>query len=93
MGMKKTATQVLEDQIMERATKEIADQIDFDVLASLLSECGWTKVELPRFSDRFHAIDIDIWTQKYITHQVKNLGSTFVFENPKDASHFILKWA
>ena len=82
----------LEDEVLEKMAKEIADQIDFDVLTSLLSDVGWTKVELPRFSDRFHAIDIDIWIEKYTIHQVKSFGRIFVFENPKDASHFILRW-
>lgn len=83
----------LEHEYIEKLAKDLADEIDFNVLTSLLVDGGWTKVALPRFSSRFHAIDIDIWIEQNCSGTVRSFGSTFVFEHPKDATFFILRWA
>jgi hypothetical protein len=83
----------IEHEYLEKLSKDLADEIDFGVLTTLLVECGWTKVELPRFSSRFHAIDIDIWIEQNCSGYIKSFGSTFVFEKSKDATFFILRWS
>jgi hypothetical protein len=79
----------LEKEVLEKAAREMAEQIDFEVLSQLL---GWTKVELPEYPGRFISMDIDIWIEQNCSGTVRSLGSKFIFENPKDATLFILRW-
>lgn len=82
----------LEHEYLEKLAKDVADEIDFDVLSTLLVDSGWTKVELPVFASRFHLMDIDIWIEQNCSGTVKSFGNKFIFENPKDVTLFILRW-
>lgn len=92
--MKKTATQVLEDQIMERAAREVAEDIDFGVLSDLLVEIGWTKIttswDIMTLEEMY---DLKEWCKTNLKGQRKGRGKTWLFELEKDASIFALRWA
>jgi hypothetical protein len=92
MNVKSTFSN-LEHEYVQKLTKDLADEIDFNVLGTLLVDSGWTRVELPRFSSRFHSIDIDIWIEQNCSGYVKSFGSKFLFEKSKDATLFILRWS
>jgi hypothetical protein len=82
----------LEDQILTNIAKRMNEDINFDVFASVLCKEGWTKFEITRFIDNHHAIDIGYWLLDNCQGTYKRNGRTFLFENSKDATMFILRW-
>lgn len=82
------------DDIEVIMADEIQKEIDFDILASLLVGCGWTRVELPPFDSRYHAVDISDWVDANCGQRAefKQYGRTYVFKDAKDATAFALKW-
>ena len=82
----------LQDQILTNIAKEMQMDIDREVLWGMLKDIGWTRVMLDRLQDNKHAIDITIWLEENIKNPFERNGRDFIFEDPKDASMFILRW-
>ena len=82
----------LSDIVAEEMAKEVAAEIDFEILADILVECGWTKVIRSPFFNNEEAVDIRYWVNEQIKGNVQSRGRTWVFEDAKDATMFILKW-
>lgn len=84
----------IEESILEDLGKQLSDAVDFEILAELLWKVeGWIKFEIPRFVDNHHAVDIGYWLLDNCQGEYKRNGRTFLFESPKDATLFILRWA
>lgn len=81
----------LEETIVDNLGKDMAEAIDFDVLAGLLIDTGWTKVELEWYTNNENAIDISDWTDENCSKFIK-FQRTYLFKDPKDATMFTLKW-
>ena len=90
--MNKTATQVLEEQFAKRAAKEIADEIDAEILFDLMIQHGWTRVELSRVP-RTIASDINIWMHNECNKHWKQQGRVWIFESQEEAALFKLTWS
>jgi hypothetical protein len=82
----------LQDQILTDIAKKMSEDIDFDVFANVLCENGWIKFSLPRYIDNHHAIDIRYWIEDNCQGEVKSHGATWLFEDSRDATMFILRW-
>lgn len=82
------------DKIEAIMADEIQKEIDFAILSDMLVACGWTRVELPPFDNRYHAVDISDWVNENCGKRAefKQFGRTYVFEDAKDATAFALKW-
>jgi hypothetical protein len=80
---------ILQDQILTNIAKQMQEQIDLDIMMDILD---WTKIEIDRFIDNYHAIDIREWLEKNCTGAYKAYGRNFYFQNEKDAVWFSLKW-
>jgi hypothetical protein len=64
----------LEEEMINRAGKQLADDIDFGVLTEILLESGWTKVVLsPMTSETSDAIDMWILKQCKGSHHARRL--------------------
>lgn len=83
----------LEEEVLNKAGKEMAREIDREILWGMLQGIGWTRVMLDRLQDNKHAIDITYWLEENIKNPFERNGRDFLFENPKDATLFILRWA
>jgi len=90
--MKQTATQVLEEQSMERASRAIADEIDFEVLSGMLVQTGWTRVRLSR-PPRTITCDINTWMHAECKKHWKSCGPVWIFESQEEAALFKLTWS
>lgn len=76
---------------IERAAKDLADDIDFEVMTQVLLESGWTKVVLrPMTWERGAAIDQ--WVDANFKNGFLNRGLVWLFKSSKDATMFTLKW-
>ncbi len=83
----------VQEEMIDRMAREIAEEIDFEVMASLMVQSGWHKVKLARFENNNHAVDIAYWVEEHtIGGHIKH-GSTYVFEKKGDAVNFSLKWS
>lgn len=83
----------LEESILEDLGKEMADSIDWEIRAGMLVEMGWVKYQVPRFIDNYHAIDIGYWLLDNCQGKYDRNGATFLFQDPKDATMFMLRWS
>ena len=82
----------LKEQILERTGKEMAREIDREVLWGMLEGIGWTRVMIPRFVDNHHAIDITDWLEINCKNPFERSGRDFMFESARDANWFVLRW-
>jgi len=82
----------IEEEMIERAGKEMAREVDREVLWGMLQGIGWHRVMLPRFVDNHHAIDITNWLADNCKQAFERNGRDFLFESSKDANWFKLRW-
>jgi hypothetical protein len=82
---------LLDQQIAEQG-KKFAEQMDREVLWSMLTEIGWTRVILSRLQDNRHAVDITYWLEENCQGAYEREGRDFLFENSQDATLFTLRW-
>jgi len=81
----------LQEQILEEKAKELADEMDAEVLRGMLCELGWHQVVIAPVTwetgDR-----IDLWVTKTIKGRHWNRGLVWLFEDDKDAMWFKMRW-
>jgi hypothetical protein len=82
----------IEEEMIERAGKEMAREVDREVLWGMLQGLGWTRVMLPRFVDNNHAVDIGYWLEANCKRAFERSGRDFLFESQQDANWFRLRW-
>jgi hypothetical protein len=68
-------------------------QEDYVAFADLMQEHGWYKIDLDRYTDNYHAIDIREWVHDHCLGKYNSFGRHWVFENSADAVLFKLRWA
>lgn len=84
--------QDLEEEIKNQMSKELSDEIDFEIIAGMLVEMGWHLVELGTLSSNKRAIDIQYWCEEHIKHDYQSRGHKFIFSDAGDAINFTLVW-
>ena len=82
----------LRDEYIEQLGREMAREIDREILWGFLKEAGWTRVMLPIFESNEQAVDIADWAKEYCKGSFESSGRDYIFEDEKDAATFILKW-
>jgi len=83
----------MEKELVAKVTKEISDEIDWEVEVALYKEVGWTEVKLQTTTPSGYVHEIMEWLGKNRTGHVRSRGNHYMFENAKDATLFILKWS
>jgi hypothetical protein len=81
----------IEQDIIDRAGKRMADEIDFEILAGMLCEIGWRKVVLRPMTWE-NGAEVDAWTAKHIKGHFETMGLVWLFEQEEDANWFTLRW-
>ena len=81
----------LEEEIAESIAKDMARQIDDDIMSSMLVEIGWIPVEF-HFKDNNHSNDVTFWLLEHCKSKWRRIGQTYLFEDRKEAEWFILRW-
>ena len=81
----------LQEQIINDAGKQLANEIDFEILCSMLTELGWRKVVLSPMTWE-DGYEVDAWTGKHIKGHFENMGLVWIFEQEEDANWFALRW-
>lgn len=81
----------LEEEILNKAGKAMADEIDFEILCGMLKELGWCKIVLRPMSWE-DGYTVDEWTAKHIKGNFETMGLVWIFEFEEDANWFALRW-
>ena len=81
----------LYEKQIDAAAKQLADDIDFEVLTSLFVEVGWIKVVLNPMTWE-HGTEVDEWVETNVKDPFQTRGLVWVFKNPKEANWFKLRW-
>lgn len=81
----------IEQDIINRAGKQLSDEIDFGILTEMLCELGWRKIILSPMSHE-DSQEVDIWTARHIKGHFETMGLVWVFEQEEDANWFALRW-
>jgi hypothetical protein len=82
----------IEEEMINRASKQMAQDIDREVLWGMLQGIGWTRVMLPTMGNGAQAVDIIVWLENNCKKAYERNGRDFLFEDAKDANWFILRW-
>ena len=82
----------LEKQIINELGTQMQSEIDREILWGMLAELGWRRVNLNRFTDNKHAVDITHWLALHCNHAFERRGTDFIFESEVDAVNFTLRW-
>lgn len=82
----------LEQEILDELGTQMQSEIDKEILWGMLVGIGWTRVILPNFNSREHAVDVIEWLEANCKNPYERKGSDVIFEKEHDAVNFILKW-
>jgi len=82
----------IEDQMLDQAALQLAQEIDREVLWGMLEGLGWSRVMLPTLGNAYMAVDIITWLEANCKSPYERSGREFIFENAKDANWFKLRW-
>lgn len=83
----------LVDKYADQLSKEIADEIDWGIIKTMLKSCGWTEIKFSPIHPMERANQIKNWVKTNCKGNVKSRHDCFMFEHEKDAVNFVLKWA
>ena len=81
----------IQEDIINKAGKAMADEVDFGILTDMLCQIGWRKVILKPMTWE-HGLEVDAWVNTNVKHPYETMGLVWVFENQQDANWFGLRW-
>jgi hypothetical protein len=87
-----TVPKELVNDIMDVMVSDLTKEIDFDIMVEQLSKCGWSRVDLPPFDNRYKVLDIVDWAYHHCQGEFETCGVRYIFEDKRDATLFALKW-
>lgn len=82
----------IEEELSDQLASEMAKEIDFGIISTILIESGWTKVVVDRFTDNRNAVDIADWAEANCKGKHIKYAREYVFELKADAEWFTLVW-
>ena len=82
----------VQDQIVQELGDKMHSAMDFEILADVLCRFGWNRIDIERFMDNHHAIDITYWLKDNCRGQYHREGRCFLFKESSDAVMFTLRW-
>ncbi len=82
----------LHEDLENELAKTLQEEIDAEIMQSMLRDCGWHKVIIARR----HKPEKDIveqWVKGNVKDGFWTHGPTWLFKNPKEANWFALRWS
>lgn len=79
------------EAILDRAAKEMADEIDWGILADLYLESGWTQVVVEDYTQKYRQGMAD-WIFDNIKGRKTGFKGRWLFERASDATWFRIRW-
>ncbi len=83
-----------ETEISEDLSRQIQEEIDWEIMCDMMRSMGWTVVKMPwdGYMTDSDAHVLKEWCTANLQGNYNARGNTWVFEKEKDASMFILRW-
>ena len=81
-----------DSSIQDAMAKLLQEEIDWEIMADMMVRADWIMIDLPRFKDRYEAIDVELWIDENCKGKHMHRGKTYVFERKQDAEWFTLRW-
>jgi hypothetical protein len=81
-----------EKEYIEKAAKNLADQVDFEILEDIFLKMGWVRLELTRHVPLFEQEMISNWLSENCKGRHSKYGTVVLFEKEQDATWFSLRW-
>lgn len=78
------------EEMGQALSNEIQAEIDWDIIATLLVDMGWCRVQLTGSVPAQQTLSE--WIEKNISGEHKSRGYDWLFKEEKDASQFALRW-
>jgi hypothetical protein len=82
-----------EEEIADTLAMQIAQEIDFEILADMLVSIGWTKVVLKNGALPCTGPELHEWRVRNLKGKWKAHNKIWLFENEQDAVWFTLRWS
>lgn len=83
---------MLKDEYMEHAAKQLAEEIDAEIMRGLLKGSGWHEVVIPWIMTHEQSQEIDEWVERKSKGKYWNRGLVWLFESDVDATWFRMRW-
>lgn len=82
----------MQQEFEEYLSTEMSRAMDFEILADVMCRFGWHLVELDRYTDNHHAIDVREWVAANCSGEHRSHGASWLFKEQGDAVMFKLRW-
>ena len=82
----------MQQEFEEYLSTEMSRSMDFEILADVMVRFGWHLVELDRYTDNHHAIDVREWVAANCQGEHRSHGASWLFREQGDAVLFKLRW-
>lgn len=83
----------LEDKLSAEMSRQLQQDIDWQVLSQLLREVGWTQITTSwDMMSLEESYELKIWCEANLKGHRHGRGKIWLFELEKDASMFALRW-
>ena len=85
----------LEDEMAKELSREMAEEVDWEIMCDIMKQLGWTEVKIswPKNMSETVAHKIKEWCRHNLTGNYKGRGQNWIFENSIDATMFVVKWS
>lgn len=83
----------MQQEFEDYMATEMSRAMDFEILCDVMTRFGWHMIELDRYTDNHHAIDIREWVLENCRGEYRSHGATWLFRESADAVLFTLRWA
>jgi hypothetical protein len=80
----------VEEDILNRISKRISEEIDNEVMITMLRQVGWQIIHTGITENQ--VMEVQSWIKDNCVGNYHGYIKTWVFENPQDAFLFKLKW-
>lgn len=79
-------------ELEQELARTLQEEIDWEVLSSILEEMGWTRVTLENKFLPVSLVELHRWREENLKGQWKGHGGEWMFEKAEDATVFALRW-
>ena len=86
-------SQSLRDQYEDELAKILQEEIDWEVMSTLLVESGYTRIIIEKSYELKELLEMKFWLEYTCKGKYFQRGNNYVFEKTEDAEWFILRWS
>ena len=82
----------LQEMMLEESARQMAEEIDAEIMRGMLKEMGWSEVVIPWVMTHEVGQEVDTWVSQKTKGEFWNRGLVWLFENDTDAMWFKMRW-